>query len=87
MISTSTTSTTAFCDPEDFVIDGGYMLLSEGATQRSIPILDDSSNIPDLGSGWRVEFKGDNLVWKTHAICFDNPPAHIPSTSIFFILL
>ena len=71
----------AFCDPQDFAISGGWSL---NAFSGGVPIeFFDRPIFSPLGSGWEVQFitsfsEPGVVVWETHAICFDNPPAHIP---------
>ena len=71
----------AFCDPGDFAISGGWSI---NAFSGGVPIeFFDRPIFSPLGSGWEVQFitsfsQPGVVVWETHAICFDNPPAHIP---------
>ena len=68
---------TAFCDPGDFVIEGGYTIVST----NTIPFEEFERPIfSPLGSGFEVKLiipfagAGSSVIWTTHAICFDNPP-------------
>ena len=68
----------AFCDPGDFVVNGGNSIVEFSSTQP-FQFFDRPILSPVVGSGWEVVYiPGVNgvVVWTTHTICFDNPPAH-----------
>ena len=68
----------AICDPGDFVVNGGNSIVEFSSTQP-FQFFDRPILSPVVGSGWEVVYiPGVNgvVVWTTHTICFDNPPAH-----------
>ena len=71
----------AFCDSGDFAISGGWTV--PGFSGGEPFEVFDRPIFSPLGSGWEVQFitsftNPGVVVWETHAICFDNPPVHIP---------
>jgi hypothetical protein len=73
----------AVCDTGDYVINGGYLLTGSGGPTSDITVHRDRPiTDPLVGSGWEVLLipadPTDLVRYIVSAICFDNPPAHIP---------
>ena len=72
----------AVCDTGDYVINGGYLLTGSGGPTSDITVNSDRPITDPLGSGWQVFLspadQTDLVRYIVSAICFDNPPAHIP---------
>jgi len=72
----------AVCDTGDYVINGGYLLTGSGGPTSDITVNRDRPITDPLGSGWQVFLspadQTDLVRYIVSAICFDNPPAHIP---------
>jgi hypothetical protein len=77
------------CDSGDLVLNGGYNIL--GSTLAGSDSLSTLFNQPivggplppgALGAGWftfvSVNREASELRLNVFALCFDNPPAHIP---------
>ena len=72
----------AICDSGDFVINGGFTVITvTGSPLEAFnrPILS------PLATGWEVQFSFNpfdgqlgSIRYIVHAICFDNPPTHNP---------
>ena len=80
--ATTFNTASAFCDSGDFVISGGWTV---GTFNGGEPFQDvDRPIFSPFGSGWETRFTASDtvpfsaVIYTTHAICFDNPPAHIP---------
>jgi len=75
--------TAVFCDPGDLVLNGGYFI-GGSITQDNETITTFVDNPIDnpLGAGWIAGIEIDDAVppitLNANALCFDNPPAHIP---------
>jgi hypothetical protein len=65
----------ALCDDGDIVYTGSYSLISPDRTSQVV----DFPN-GDEFNGWTVlaTSRGGSIQVIAQAICFDNPPAHIP---------
>ena len=85
------TDTTAFgfalCDSGDFVINGGYNIIRSDilSNDTATTVLDESIPSPIFPSpraGLFVIVEADEvaseITLNTNAVCFDNPPPHIP---------
>jgi hypothetical protein len=70
----------SLCDSGDFVINGGYSILSANLAENDTitTFLDAPIVIPTLGLGWQtfVGFDDDesSVTLGVAALCFDNPP-------------
>jgi hypothetical protein len=74
----------AFCDPGDLVLNGGYNLIGSDieANDTISTIFDQAISNPTIGLGWAagvsVNEETSLIRLTVNALCFDNPPAHIP---------
>ncbi len=75
----------AFCDRGDLVLNGGYNLLlgSDIESNDTIStVFDQAISNPTVGLGWAagvsVHEETSIIGLTVNALCFDNPPAHIP---------
>ena len=71
----------ATCDSGDSVISGGYETIHP--VNIGFDLLLNQPILTPLGAGWEVEIQEDTFShhrvnFNVGAICFDNPPAHIP---------
>ena len=87
-VNNSTTSTPpdtiailpAFCDPGDFVLNGGYNLIASSLAENDTisTFIDQSISFPILGEGWAaavfVNDEDSTIRLNVNALCFDNPP-------------
>ena len=70
----------AFCDPGDFVLNGGYNLFGTilEVNDTVSTFVDQSISFPTLGEGWAVAVvvndEGSTIRLNVNALCFDNPP-------------
>jgi hypothetical protein len=80
-------STNALCDPEDFVVSGGYITSTTGIGNREVladrptPGIPPSTNSSvSAGAGWETSIEwrnappGTSLILTVSVFCFDNPP-------------
>ena len=74
----------AICDPGDFVVNGGFGVTGFSGSAGGIFESFNRAILTPLASGWEVRllpvFSAGTLTvsYDVYAICFDNPPAHIP---------
>ena len=84
-VNNSTTSNNAavlpaFCDPGDFVLNGGYNLFGTflEVNDTVSTFVDQSISFPTLGEGWAaavvVNDEASTIRLNVNALCFDNPP-------------
>jgi hypothetical protein len=70
----------AFCDPGDFVINGGFSIVDGTGSPADIWEVFNRPILFPFASGWEVMLipveETTSIEWEVHAICFDNPPAH-----------
>ena len=70
----------AFCDPGDFVLNGGYNLIASSLAENDTisTFIDQSISFPILGEGWAaavfVNDEDSTIGLNVNALCFDNPP-------------
>jgi hypothetical protein len=83
-IQTSFSTGQAICDQGDFVVNGGFILNAlTGGPEGIFEDLNRPILLP-FAAGWEVSlipFPGSvtlSVNYNVNAICFDNPPAHIP---------
>jgi len=75
--------TAVFCDPGDLVLNGGYFI-GGSITQdnETITTFVDTPIDNPLGAGWIAGIEINDgvppITLNANALCFDNPPAHIP---------
>ena len=75
---TSSNSSQAECDTGDIAI-GGYYGVTNATTGINFLVIFDGS----IGNVYRTEIENHDtdpgvITYGTVAVCFDNPPAHIP---------
>jgi hypothetical protein len=74
----------AFCDPGDLVLNGGYNLIGSDieANDTISTVFDQAISNPTVGIGWAagvsVNEETSLIRLTVNALCFDNPPTHIP---------
>jgi len=74
----------AFCDPGDLVLNGGYNLIGSDieANDTISTLFDQAISNPTVGIGWAagvsVNEETSLIRLTVNALCFDNPPTHIP---------
>jgi hypothetical protein len=74
----------AFCDSGDLVLNGGYNLIGSDieANDTISTLFDQAISNPTVGVGWAAGVsinEETSLIRLTvNALCFDNPPAHVP---------
>jgi len=74
----------AFCDPGDLVLNGGYNLIGSDIESNDTisTVFDQAISNPTVGVGWAAGVTGNEetsiIRLNVNALCFDNPPAHIP---------
>jgi hypothetical protein len=75
----------AFCDPGDLVLNGGYNLIGGSDIEENdtiSTIFDQAISNPTIGLGWAagvsVNEETSLIRLTVNALCFDNPPVHIP---------
>jgi hypothetical protein len=72
----------ALCDSGDFVINGGFSIVSADLAENDTitTFLDAPIVIPRLGGGWQtavvVDDESSSVTLVVAALCFDNPPPH-----------
>jgi hypothetical protein len=73
-------SADAFCDPGDRVLSGGYSIFDGGVPVFPGSIIKFDSFADTALTGWHVTMLAANNQSNINpfAICFDNPPTHIP---------
>ncbi len=98
LVNNSTTSTPpdtfailpAFCDPGDFVLNGGYNLIGSGLEENDTisTFIDQSISFPILGQGWAagvaVNDEASEITLNVNALCFENPPVETLTTIFYF---
>ena len=74
----------ALCDSGDLVLNGGYNLFGTNLEENDTisTFVDQAITLPILGEGWAaavsVNDEASSLRLNVNALCFDNPPTHIP---------
>ena len=80
--STSNVIGQAICDAEDFVINGGFELDGVSGGLTNIAEIINRAILVPFRFGWEVQLSHTSqqgqVSYTVYAICFDNPPAHIP---------
>ena len=73
-------SADAICDPGDRVLSGGYSIFDGGVPVFPGSMIQYSFLKDNTQTGWHVIMlaANSNSGINAFAICFDNPPAHIP---------
>ena len=82
VVQTSQATSSVFCDPGDFLIDGNFVITSHlgSFNPGNVSTIEDGAIIPDVGPnaevpvGYSTTLQGANLNFIATAACYDNFP-------------
>ena len=66
----------AICDPGDIAIQGGTLVFTH--TGNYVERTEIIFSVNTFADSYFLRIEGINVIYQTQAMCFDNPPAHIP---------